>query len=102
MTHAGLNGLKISIIFKLPKKNGRVVFLSSVAHKWANSGDLFYAKLFREKEIANIHHENGVLAYAESKLLLILAARALARRSWLLIKLYFSPGRVNYSLVSEG
>ena len=57
------------------------MFLSSVAHKWANSGDLNYAKVFQEKDAGSFHHENGVLAYAESKLLLILLVRHLARSS---------------------
>ena len=57
------------------------MFLSSVAHKWANSGDLTYAKVIQEKDADSFHHENGVLAYAESKLLLILLARHLARSS---------------------
>jgi len=66
------------------------VFLSSVAHKWANSGDLTYAKVFQEDE--DFHHENGVLAYAESKLLLILLVRHLARSSPLVKYFAVHPG----------
>ena len=66
------------------------MFLSSVAHKWANSGDLTYAKVFQEDE--DFHHENGVLAYAESKLLLILLVRHLARSSPLVKYFAVHPG----------